>query len=115
MWTILKAFCNIDIAEKWISMFEEVDMDKRNVVFRLAMGGEAVWAARLKIFDLQTSLVADTAIRAENNRLAFLSEVTTMQLVRNTANIPVPAVYHYSADAGNRLQTPDGKPFWPPF
>lgn len=115
-------YCNINMAEESINLLEEVDMGKRNVVFRLAMGSEAVWVARLKIPGLQKSRVADAAIRADNERLAFLSEVTTMQLVRNTTNIPVPAVYDYSADAENRLQTPyilmenlPGRPYPHPF
>jgi hypothetical protein len=63
-------YCNINMAEKSINLLEEVDMGKRNVVSRLAMSREAVWIARLKIPGLLKSLVADAAIRAENDGIA---------------------------------------------
>jgi hypothetical protein len=111
------------VVDGGLAIEKDVEIGKRNVVFRLRMPDRrTTWIARLRNPLVQRSTETDPDVRALHERLSLESEVATMQYVRANTKIPVPELYAYDLDPGNKLGTSymlmeclAGKPFPHPF
>lgn len=100
----------------------EVEMGKRNIIYRLRMPDGMTWIARLRNNMAANSTVTDPDLLAKNECLLLESEVATMAYVRKHTRIPVPEIYASDATSNNELGVPyvlmeciHGKPFPFPF